>query len=122
LIINQLILITSSLTLYNKGTKKGYNMKKIVTTILGVSLLTGALFASEKGMMNHTNKSEMKMMGMHNMKMMNKTEMTKMHKECLAVMENKQIIHNSSNESTLKSPLDILEELYNENDSLEGGG
>lgn len=109
-------------------------MKKIVTTILGVTLLTGALFASENGMMNHTNKSEMnkemkmmgshdmKKMGMHNMKMMDKTEMTKMHKECLAVMKNKPMMSNSSNESTFKNPLNVLEELYGENDSLQGGG
>jgi hypothetical protein len=93
-------------------------MKKIVTTLLGTSLLAGALFASGDHMGDHMH--EGKMMNHMNqngevsskMKMIDHEKMAKMHEECQAFMKSKQVDKKISNETTSQKQLKLLKELY----------
>jgi len=84
-------------------------MKKIVTSILGASLLAGALYASGDHMGNHMHEGKMMNHGNPNgMTNMNMSEMKKMHKECLALMSNTTTKVQKNMSSIQQKHLDIF--------------
>jgi hypothetical protein len=77
-------------------------MKKILTTLIGTSLLAGALFASG------------------NMNMMDQSKMSMTQKECQSMMKSNNM-HNLDNKQTSQSGLNLLEKRYAQEDLTAGG-
>jgi uncharacterized membrane protein (DUF106 family) len=78
-------------------------MKKILTTLIGTSLLAGALFASG------------------NMNMMDQSKMSKTQKECQSMMKSQKSMHNADNKQISQSGLNLLEKRYSQEDLTAGG-
>jgi|AntRauTorcE11897_2_1112592.scaffolds.fasta_scaffold195299_1 hypothetical protein len=77
-------------------------MKKILTTLIGTSLLAGALYASENIKIDHS-------------------KMTMSQSECQAMMKTQKKINNMDEQKTSKSGLDLLLERYSNDDPFGGG-
>jgi hypothetical protein len=77
-------------------------MKKILTTLIGTSLLAGALFASG----NMT---------------MDDSKMSMAQSECQSMMKTQKKMHNMDEKKTSKSGLDLLLERYSNDDPFGGG-